>query len=117
MLRRPVWTATRNPPRTAWSVSASNWLRAHEDGAAAHVALASIHGRALDVVQEQAVDVPRAPSPLGPRSVSTIVPPAPVNLGSIGSGAPVEGSSIPLRLYAPTPTHSARGGGRASMCS
>jgi uncharacterized protein (DUF2237 family) len=40
-----------------------NWLRAHRDGAASFVVLASTHERALDVVplealREHAVDVP-----------------------------------------------------------
>ena len=50
-------------PGDRWCVTARNWLRAHQDGAAAHVVLASTHERALDVVplevlQEHAVDVP-----------------------------------------------------------
>ena len=32
-----------------WCVTAMNWLRAHEDGAAAFVVLASTHERALDL--------------------------------------------------------------------
>ncbi len=47
-----------------------NWLRAHEEGAAAYVALASTNERALEIVplaapQEHAVDVPGDPSVLG----------------------------------------------------
>ena len=47
-----------------WCVTAVNWLRAHEDGAAAYVVLASTHERALAIVplaalREHAVDVPR----------------------------------------------------------
>jgi uncharacterized protein (DUF2237 family) len=50
-------------PGDRWCVTALNWLRAHEDGAAAYVVLASTHERALDVVplaalEEHAVDVP-----------------------------------------------------------
>jgi hypothetical protein len=50
-------------------VTAINWLRAHEDGAAAFVVLASTHERALDIVpldvlQEHAVDVPADPGAL-----------------------------------------------------
>ena len=50
-------------PGDRWCVTAVNWLRAHHDGAAAPVVLASTHERALDVVpldalQEHAVDVP-----------------------------------------------------------
>jgi hypothetical protein len=46
-----------------WCVTAVNWLRAHEDDAAAYVVLASTHLRALEVVplealQLHAVDVP-----------------------------------------------------------
>jgi uncharacterized protein (DUF2237 family) len=57
-------------PGDRWCVTASNWLRAHLDGAAAYVVLASTHERALDVVplralQEHAVDVPADPGALG----------------------------------------------------
>lgn len=50
-------------PGDRWCVTAANWLRAHLDGAAAFVVLASTHQRALEVVplqalQEHAVDVP-----------------------------------------------------------
>lgn len=50
-------------PGDRWCVTAANWLRAHHDGAAAYVVLASTHERALAVVplealQEHAVDVP-----------------------------------------------------------
>ena len=50
-------------PGDRWCVTAVNWLRAHEDGCAAPVVLASTHGRALEIVplealQEHAVDVP-----------------------------------------------------------
>ncbi len=50
-------------PGDRWCVTAVNWLRAHEDGRAAPVVLASTHLRALDIVplaalQEHAVDVP-----------------------------------------------------------
>jgi hypothetical protein len=50
-------------PGDRWCVTAANWLRAHLDGAAAYVVLASTHQRALDIVplealQEHAVDVP-----------------------------------------------------------
>jgi uncharacterized protein (DUF2237 family) len=46
-----------------------NWLRAHEDGAAAFVVLAATHERALDIValdvlQQHAVDVPADPGAL-----------------------------------------------------
>ena len=57
-------------PGDRWCVTAANWLRAHMDGAAAYVVLASTHERALEIVplqalQEHAVDVPADPSALG----------------------------------------------------
>jgi uncharacterized protein (DUF2237 family) len=57
-------------PGDRWCVTAGNWLRAHHDGAAAHVVLASTHERALEVVPlavltEHAVDVPADPGALG----------------------------------------------------
>ncbi|MBO0880574.1 MAG: DUF2237 domain-containing protein [Mycobacterium sp.] len=50
-------------PGDRWCVTAANWLRAHQDGRAAPVVMASTHERALDIVpievlQEHAVDVP-----------------------------------------------------------
>ena len=56
-------------PGDRWCVTARNWLRAHGDGAAAHVVLASTHERALeivslDVLRLYAVDVPSDPSAL-----------------------------------------------------
>ena len=50
-------------------MTAANWLRAHHDGAAAHVVLASTHESALRIVplsalKEHAVDVPASPSGL-----------------------------------------------------
>ncbi|MEO7196904.1 MAG: DUF2237 domain-containing protein [Solirubrobacterales bacterium] len=50
-------------PGDRWCVTAGNWLRAHEDGAAAYVVLASTHERALEIVplaalEEHRVDVP-----------------------------------------------------------
>ncbi len=50
-------------PGDRWCVTARNWLRAHQDGVAAPVVLASTHERAIDIValevlQEHAVDVP-----------------------------------------------------------
>ena len=57
-------------PGDRWCVTAVNWLRAHKDGAAAYVVLASTHERALEVVplaalQEHTVDVPLDPGPFG----------------------------------------------------
>lgn len=57
-------------PGDRWCVTAANWLRAHEDGAAAYVVLASTHAGALEVVpiealREHAVDVPAGPEDIG----------------------------------------------------
>jgi uncharacterized protein (DUF2237 family) len=57
-------------PGDRWCVTAANWLRAHRDGAAAYVVLASTNERALeivplDVLSEHAVDVPADPGSLG----------------------------------------------------
>jgi uncharacterized protein (DUF2237 family) len=57
-------------PGDRWCVTAANWLRAYEDGAAAFVVLASTHERALEIVplaalQGHAVDVPADPGMLG----------------------------------------------------
>jgi len=56
-------------PGDRWCVTAINWLRAYQDGAAAFVVLASTHERALEIVpllalRELAVDVPTGPSGL-----------------------------------------------------
>jgi uncharacterized protein (DUF2237 family) len=56
-------------PGDRWCVTARNWLRAHHDGAAAFVVLASTHQRALALVpltalREHAVDVPADPGRL-----------------------------------------------------
>ena len=57
-------------PGDRWCVTAANWLRAHHDGQAAYVVLASTHERALDIVpleilREHSVDVPSGPDSLG----------------------------------------------------
>jgi uncharacterized protein (DUF2237 family) len=57
-------------PGDRWCVTAVNWLRAYQDGAAAYVVLASTHERALELVpidalRELAVDVPSDPGSLG----------------------------------------------------
>jgi uncharacterized protein (DUF2237 family) len=57
-------------PGDRWCVTAANWLRAHEEGAAAYVVLASTHERTLEIVplaalREHAVDVPSDLGPLG----------------------------------------------------
>ena len=54
-------------PGDRWCVTARNWLRAHHDGAAAHVVLASTNEKVLelvplDVLKLHAVDVPSDPS-------------------------------------------------------
>ena len=56
-------------PGDRWCVTAGNWLRAHVDGQAALVVLASTHERALEIVpldalRQHAVDVPGDPSSL-----------------------------------------------------
>lgn len=56
-------------PGDRWCVTARNWLRAWEDGAASFVVLASTNERALEIVpldalREMAVDVPADPSGL-----------------------------------------------------
>ncbi len=56
-------------PGDRWCVTAPNWLRAHADGAAAPVVLASTNERTLDVVdmeilRQYAVDVPADPGDL-----------------------------------------------------
>jgi uncharacterized protein len=56
-------------PGDRWCVTAANWLRAHRDGAAAYVVMASTHERALEIVplsalREHAVDVPAGPGGL-----------------------------------------------------
>ncbi len=59
-------------PGDRWCVTASNWLRAHLDGAGCFVVLASTHERALDIVPlpvliAHAVDVPDSLSGLDER--------------------------------------------------
>jgi uncharacterized protein (DUF2237 family) len=56
-------------PGDRWCVTAANWLRAHNDGAAAYVVLASTNVAALEIVplealREHAVDVPSDPGDL-----------------------------------------------------
>jgi len=56
-------------PGDRWCVTAANWLRAHLDGDAAPVVLASTHERALEIIplevlREHAVDVPADPGAL-----------------------------------------------------
>jgi uncharacterized protein len=59
----PIYRFPGLEPGDRWCVTAANWLRAYEDGAAALVVLASTHERALDIVplealRQHAVDVP-----------------------------------------------------------
>lgn len=56
-------------PGDRWCVTALNWLRAHEDGFACPVVLASTHERTLEsvpleVLRRYAVDVPDDPAGL-----------------------------------------------------
>ena len=56
-------------PGDRWCVTAANWARAHQDGAAAHVVLASTNAAVLEIVplsvlRQYAVDVPADPSAL-----------------------------------------------------
>ena len=56
-------------PGDRWCVTARNWLKAHQDGVAAPVVLASTHELALEIIplavlQEHAVDVPADPGDL-----------------------------------------------------
>jgi uncharacterized protein (DUF2237 family) len=58
-------------PGDRWCVTAVNWARAHRDGAAAHVVLASTNAAVLafvplDALREHAVDVPEDPGGLEP---------------------------------------------------
>lgn len=66
----PMYRFPGLSPGDRWCVTAANWLRAHLDGKAALVVLASTHERALDIVplevlRQHAVDVPPDPSALG----------------------------------------------------
>ncbi|MBA2283178.1 MAG: DUF2237 domain-containing protein [Actinomycetota bacterium] len=60
---RPEYGFPGLNPGDRWCVTAVNWLRAHRDGSAAPVVLASTHERALDIVpldalRQHTVDVP-----------------------------------------------------------
>jgi uncharacterized protein (DUF2237 family) len=72
---RPEYLFPGLVPGDRWCVTAANWLRAHRDGAAAYVVLASTHERALDIVsldvlRQHAIDVPASPSSLEDLSLS-----------------------------------------------
>jgi uncharacterized protein len=60
-------------PGDRWCVTARNWARAFNDGAAAHVVLASTNAKVLELVpiealQQHAVDVPFDPSSIAEES-------------------------------------------------
>ncbi|MEX2563079.1 MAG: DUF2237 domain-containing protein [Nitriliruptoraceae bacterium] len=66
---RPEYQFPGLSPGDRWCVTAPNWLRAHRDGFAAPVALASTNEAVLDIVplevlQQHAIDVPDDPSGL-----------------------------------------------------
>ena len=66
----PLYDFPGLAPGDRWCVTAVNWLRAHADGAAAPVVLASTDERALEVVplealEQHSVDVPADPGSLG----------------------------------------------------
>ena len=66
---RPEYGFPGLEPGDRWCVTVHNWRRAHQDGAASFVVLASTSERALDVVsltalEEHAVDVPMDPGGL-----------------------------------------------------
>ena len=63
---RPQYDFPGLVPGDRWCVTAPNWLRAYEDGAASFVVLAATSERALEFVplaalEEHAVDVPADP--------------------------------------------------------
>ncbi len=65
----PVYRFPGLLPGDRWCVTALNWLRAHDDGCACPVVLASTHARtleavSLDVLARYAVDVPDDPAGL-----------------------------------------------------
>jgi uncharacterized protein (DUF2237 family) len=57
-------------PGDRWCVTALNWMRAHDDGVAAPVVLASTHERTLDVVPLDALQVNAIDVPADPRSLT-----------------------------------------------
>lgn len=66
---RPEFSFPGLTPGDRWCVTALNWARAHRDGFAAPVVLASTNQAVLaliplEVLQEHAVDVPSDPSAL-----------------------------------------------------
>jgi uncharacterized protein (DUF2237 family) len=68
---RPEYSFPGLVPGDRWCVTAVNWARAHNDGVAAPVVLASTNEAVLDLVplsalRPHAVDVPTDPSSLAP---------------------------------------------------
>lgn len=68
---RPEFRFPGLVPGDSWCVTAHNWARAHADGAAAPVVLASTNEAVLrliplEVLQQYAVDVPSDPGALDP---------------------------------------------------
>ena len=68
---RPEYAFPGLTPGDRWCVTAMNWARAYQDGAAAPVVLASTHQAVLEVVplavlRQHAVDVPADPRSLEP---------------------------------------------------
>jgi uncharacterized protein (DUF2237 family) len=66
---RPQYRFPGLVPGDRWCVTAVNWARAYQDGAAAPVVLASTHEAVLhivplEVLRQHAVDVPNDPSAL-----------------------------------------------------
>ena len=66
---RPEYSFPGLAPGDRWCVVAARWMQAYLDGAAAPVALASTHERALDVIpmevlRQNAIDVPDDPGDL-----------------------------------------------------
>lgn len=66
---RPEYGFPGLAPGDRWCVTAHNWARAHDDGAASPVVLASTHEAVLrlvplDVLRQYAVDVPPDPGSL-----------------------------------------------------
>jgi hypothetical protein len=74
---RPEYLFPGLVPGDRWCVTAANWLRAHRDGAAAFVVLASTHERAVDIVsldilRQHAIDVPATPGSIEDLSLSAL---------------------------------------------
>ena len=62
-------------PGDRWCVTAANWLRAHRDGAAAPVVLASTHERALEIVPLDGPLLLRRGRPRRPQRPGGLSPP------------------------------------------